>query len=124
MTKRPSLGSQELELLQFIADHGPLTVGEAARRFGEERGLARSTILTVMERLRKKGYLDRTRESGGFQYVSRLPKSELLQGLVERFVEETLGGSLSPFVAYLADAKGLSEEEIAELRRLLEEMTF
>jgi predicted transcriptional regulator len=124
MPEQPSLGDQELEVLRFIADHGPLSVGEAARRFGESRGLARTTILTMMERLRKKGYLGRTKSNGAFQYACRAPKSELLRGLVQEFVEKTLDGSLSPFVAYLADAKGLSDEELAELKRQVDEMTL
>jgi predicted transcriptional regulator len=123
MPNPPALGQQELETLRFIADHGPISVGEVARRFGEARGLARSTILTVMERLRKKGYLSRLKAEGSYQYESRWPKSEILRGLVERFVENSLEGSLSPFVAYLADARGLSGAEIEELKRIVDEMT-
>jgi predicted transcriptional regulator len=122
MMKPPLLGEQELEVLRYVADHAPVAVREVAARFGEPRGLARTTILTVMERLRKKGFLTRTREDGAFQYAPAVAKTELLQSLVQDFVEKTLGGSLSPFVAYLADTKRLSPAEIAELRRLVREM--
>ena len=47
--ERPSLGDQELELLRFVTEHAPISVGEAARQFGEPRQLARNTVLTVME---------------------------------------------------------------------------
>src|SRR5207249_331104 len=59
--EQPSLGDQELEVLRFVAEHAPISVGEVAERFGEPRGLARTTILTVMERLRKKGFLTRSK---------------------------------------------------------------
>ena len=121
MPEQPSVGDQELEVLRFIAEKGPLSVGEAAKEFGEARGLARTTILTMMERLRKKGYLSRTKEGGAYRYTARIPQSDVLRGLVADFIEKTLGGSLSPFVAYLADAKGLSAEELADLRRLVED---
>jgi predicted transcriptional regulator len=121
--ERQPLGAQELEMLRYVAEHAPVTVGEAAERYGAPRGLARTTILTMMERLRKKGYLVRKkRRERVFEYAPRVPQAEVMRGLVRDFVEKTLAGSLSPFVAYLAEAKDLSEEELAELRRLVEEM--
>jgi predicted transcriptional regulator len=118
--EQPSLGDQELEVLRYVSEHAPVSVGEVAERFGAPRGLARTTILTVMERLRKKGYLARTKGGRPFRYSARAPQAQVLQGLVREFVEKTLGGSLSPFVAYLAEAKDLSPEELEELRRLVE----
>ena len=50
-----TIGDQELALLQYIDEHAPATVGEVASGYGEARGLARSTVLTMMERLRAKG---------------------------------------------------------------------
>jgi predicted transcriptional regulator len=120
MNKPPTLGDQELSLLRYVTDHAPVTVREVAERFGEPQGLARTTILTMMERLRKKNFLSRRKEGGAFQYQPVVAKTELMQTLVRDFVQKTLGGSLSPFVAYLSEARGLSEREVAELRRLLE----
>lgn len=111
-----AVGEQELSVLRYVAEHGPVTVGEVAERFGEAQGLARSTILTVMERLRKKGHLTRRKVEGVFQYSSALPASELLRGMVGDFVERTLAGSLSPFVTYLAEAEDVSEEELQQLQ--------
>lgn len=45
-----------------------------------------------------------------------------MRHLVQDFVQETLGGSLSPFVAYLAESKNLTKEEFAELRQFVQEM--
>ncbi len=120
MNKPVSLGDQELTLLRYVTDHAPVTVREAAAKFGEPHGLARTTILTMMERLRTKGYLTRVKDAGAFEYVPVVAKKELMQGLVHEFVEKSLGGSLSPFVAYLTDAQGLSERELSDLRRLLD----
>ena len=44
----PSLGDQELELLQFITEHSPMTVREAYEGYGKDKGLARTTILTTV----------------------------------------------------------------------------
>lgn len=39
----PPLGDQELDLLSFVTDHGPITVREAVERYGKDRRLARTT---------------------------------------------------------------------------------
>ena len=122
MMKLPLLGEQELEVLRFVSDNGPITVRDTAEKYGEPRKLARTTVLTMMERLRKKGFLTRRRTNGAFEYAPAVAKTQLMQNLVQDFVEKTLGGSLTPFVAYLADAKGLSEAEVAELRKLVQAM--
>ena len=122
MDKKPDLGDQELEVLKYVADHAPISVREVAEQWGEPRGLARTTILTVMERLRKKGYLARHKDGGSFAYTPVIAKTDLLRGLVQNFVEKTLAGSLSPFVAYLADNKDLSATELDALKRLVREM--
>ncbi len=122
MDTRPDLGDQELELLRYVSDHAPLTVRAAAEQFGEPRGLARTTILTVMERLRKKNYLERRKNGGSFEYTPAIPKTDMLRGLVQTFVERTLAGSLTPFVAYLAETKGMSRSEMDALRALVREM--
>jgi predicted transcriptional regulator len=113
-----------LEVLRFVSDRAPVSVGEVAEQWGEPLGLTRSTVQVMMERLREKGYLTRRMEPGrkGFAYRPRLPENEVLRTLVAQFVERTLGGSLTPFVAYLSDAEGLSSQEVAALRRVIDEL--
>jgi len=116
--RKPPLGDQELALLRFVAEHGPLSVGEAAERYGAPQGLARSTVLTVMERLRKKRYLRRKSRMGVFRYESVSAPDELLRGVVGSFVDNALAGAVSPFVAYLAQTEDLTEAEQAQLQAL------
>jgi predicted transcriptional regulator len=118
--KTPSLGNQETELLKFIsARQEPLTVREITEQFGESLGLARTTILTMLERLRKKGFVNRTEIEGINHYASNSSKSDLLQDMVSHFVEKTLEGSLSPFMAYLTQKAELSDTELAEFKQLI-----
>jgi predicted transcriptional regulator len=117
-----SIGDQELALLRYVAESGPATVGEATEGFGEPRGLARSTVLTMMERLRQKGHLEREQVEGVYRYFSPVSSGDLLRGAVRTFVEKTLDGSVSPFVAYLtesAEVSKVSDRELAELEQLV-----
>ncbi len=117
-----TLGDQELALLKFVAENGPVSVAEAVERFGAPRGLARSTVLTVMERLRAKRRLTRKRTGGVYLYTSLEAADTLLSGVVRAFVENTLAGSVSPFVAYLSDSEQLSDTELYELERLVKKL--
>lgn len=114
-----TIGEQELALLRRIFESGDATVGEVAEGFGRERNLARSTVLTMMERLRKKGYLARRLVAGVYRYRARTSSAELHRGLIRRFVETNLGGSLSPFVAYLGEAHEINDRELQELESLV-----
>jgi predicted transcriptional regulator len=116
---RETLGPLERNVLRYIADHHPITVREAAAYFEQTSGQARTTVLTVMTRLRAKGYLKR-RKSGGVQrYVPTLSKVQLLRQFVGEFVDDVLNGSVSPFVAYLSQTTKLSTEEIHQLQSML-----
>ena len=117
-----SLGDQELMLLRYVTEQSPVTAGEVAAGFGEPNGLARSTVETMMERLRKKGYLTRSPQDGVFRYAATIAPQELMTGLVRQFVEQTLAGSLLPFVNYFSQQNRLSAAELRELERMVEKL--
>ena len=120
--KLPNLGDLELELLRFVTDHSPITVRDVVAQFGEQRGLARTTILTVMERLRKKGYLSRQDRGSVFVYSPCIEKKDLLRSLTRSFAEKVLGNSVDPLVTYLTEDAKVSGEQLKELRRLVEKL--
>jgi len=114
-----SIGDQELALLRFISDRPEATVAEAVEGFGQPRGLARSTVLTMMDRLRRKGHLARRAVDGVYRYAPRTLHSTAVRQAIASFVDRTLGGSISPFVTYLAEREDVSDTELAELETLL-----
>jgi predicted transcriptional regulator len=118
-----TIGEQELALLRHIADRGAATVGEAAEEFGAARSLARSTVLTMMERLRRKGHLARRLEDGVYRYRARASSADLLKGAVHRFVERNLEGSVSPFLAYLSEPGRVSDAQLRELEQIVAKLS-
>jgi len=119
---RKSIGDQELALLQHVAQQGDASVGEVAADFGETRGLARSTVLTMMERLRAKTYLKRKRVDGVFRYAPTTGEDTVIRNQVASFVEKTLQGSVSPFVAWMSERGQVSDDELAQLQALVEKL--
>ena len=111
-----------MEVLAFVLDRGPVSLREAADHFSGPPGLARTTVHSVLERLRTKGYLVRERSDEALQYKAAVERKSLLNGLVTQFVSARLGGSISPLVAYLGEAKNLTDEEIEELRAVVKKL--
>lgn len=119
--QKSKLGEQESALLAWIAANAPAGVAQIVTGWGVSNGLARTTVTTMLERLRAKGYLRREKQGSAFVWSPRDEHATQLRGVVGRFVERTLGGSLDPFVAYLSDAN-LSDEQKAQLRALVERL--
>lgn len=117
MRKIPSLGEQEMELLKYVSENAPITVREVAGAF--EKKLARTTVLTMMERLRKKGFLNRAKVDGVFKYTAKFETGDVLNHKVSDFIERTLGGSMSPLMSYFMSSPKLSDDEIRQLKEIV-----
>lgn len=118
----PNIAPAELEILRYILDHHPLTVREVADHVAQVKGHTRTTVLNVMERLRRKGYLTRQQEGGLYQYSPSVPKLQMQQTFVRNFVTQALGGSLEPFMAYLTQEADVSDAELAGLKQFVENL--
>jgi predicted transcriptional regulator len=122
MPRKPGIGQAESEILRFIADQQSVTVNDVADHIARTKGQSRNTVMTVMERLRSKGFLERTKTDGVYRYSPVASKATVMEGIVQDFVEGVLGGSVSPLVAYLTNRVDVDEEQLAELRRLVEKL--
>ncbi|HEY2761024.1 MAG TPA: BlaI/MecI/CopY family transcriptional regulator [Pirellulales bacterium] len=120
--RKENLGYLEMNVLQYVADHHPITVREVATHFAAVSGQARTTLLTVMERLRRKGFLRRQKIDGLQRYSPRVGKAEFLGGMVADFVDGVLGGNVSPFVAYLSRSPKLTDVEVRDIEKLLKRL--
>lgn len=119
MPPQPGIGRAEMDVLRYISDRHPVSVREVAEHLAATKGHTRTTALNIMERLREKGYLIRRKVEGVYVYSPAQTKGQLLQGVVRDFVQGMLGGSLEPFVAYLAEEGQVNEAELAELKELV-----
>ncbi len=122
MGRKASLGVAESEVLRYVAEHQPISVRAVADYFAEERGLTKTTLLNVMERLREKGFLTREMREGIFHYSPTQSQASVLTGQVANFVESMLGGSLEPFAAYLAEKETITDAELARLKEIIQKL--
>ncbi len=122
MARKPGIGQAESDILRFIVDQQSATVGDVADHIAKTKGQSRNTAMTVMERLRAKGFLRRTKAEGVYRYAPVASKARVMEGLVSDFVEGVLGGSVSPLVAYLTNRVDVDEKQLRELKALVERL--
>jgi predicted transcriptional regulator len=119
---RQPLGEQELAVLRFITDQAPISAREVSDHFAARRGLARTTVLTVMERLRKKGYFTREWVEGVCRYSPACRRRTCSRVWCVTSLRRRSGGAVSPLVAYLAHGRRLTDAEISELQKIVDEL--
>ncbi len=113
------LGMVETRFADIIWQHEPLTSRELVMLCEKELEWKKSTTYTVLKKLCDKGIF----ENNSGTVTSLLSKEEFSAIQSEQFVNETFGGSLPAFVAAFTKRQSLSEEELCELRRMIDRIS-
>ena len=115
---RPTDG--ELEILRILWERGPCTVRQVHEAISETKETAYNTTLKLIQIMTEKGTVvrDVTRRPQVFQAAA--PEEDMQQHLVGDLLSRAFGGSARKLVAALI-ANEISDEEMAEIRDLLEE---
>ena len=112
----------ELEILKVLWLHQPLTSRDIAEQlYGEVNRTSMGTVQKLISRLEEKDMVRRDRSSSVHQFSAAVTREEVAGMQLEEFASKLSGGSLSPFVVHLVQAKRLSKKEKEQIRRLLDE---
>ena len=115
--KEYQMGAVESRFADMIWENEPITSTELSKRSEVVLGWKKSTTYTVLKRLCDKGLF---RNEKGI-VTSLVSRAEYYSLQSEKFVEETFEGSLPAFLAAFTARKGLSAEEVEQLRKLVDE---
>ncbi len=77
------------------------------------------TVKTLLGRLRDKGVITFEKDGRRYLYSPRISRSDYAKRATSRLADRLFGGRVSPMVAHMADARGLSKDDIAELEALI-----
>lgn len=119
MTDRPPLAKSELEVARIVWRLGSATVRAVLDELPAERELDFKTVQTYLRRLEAKGYL-RTRLEGRTKiYLPRVQPQTAMRQMIDDFVSRLFDGQALSLVQHLIDERGLSDDEIRQLREQL-----
>ena len=111
------LGEVEMRFADIIWKNEPLPSGELVKLAEKELSWNRSTTYTILRRLCQRGMFQN--EKG--KVTSLVSKADFISAQSEKFVEETFSGSLPKFLASFARRKKLSDHEIEEIQKFIDE---
>ena len=115
--RRPTDG--ELEILRVLWQRGPGTVRQVHKILSAEKQTSYNTTLKLMQIMNEKGILTRDESERPQVYCAALPEEQMQRRLVADLLGRVFGGSARKLVAALTEAD-ISEEELADIRRLLD----
>ena len=114
------LPDAEQEVMQAVwACQVPVARTDIENILFKEHPMAMTTLLTLLTRLSDKGFIAITKNGRRSYYTPLISQEDYLASQSKTFFEKLCGRNISTFAAALCDS-GLTKEEIAELRSLLE----
>lgn len=119
-TELPQLTSTELEVMKVLWAGDGLSAREIHERLGDRLEWAYSTTRTTVERMVLKGLVGKNAFHGLHIYSASVSRASGLARMVRDFATQVLETSHVPVVSLFADSGKLSDEEIEELRQLLD----
>ncbi|WP_010581866.1 BlaI/MecI/CopY family transcriptional regulator [Schlesneria paludicola] len=118
--KLPALTEPQLEIMQVVWQHEEITVSDVWQAISAKRPVARNTILTVLDRLEKRGWLQK-RSVGNVQlYRACVSEKVTLTQAVQRLVNTFFGGSSESLMMTLLEGRGISPQEAQRIRQQIE----
>jgi BlaI family penicillinase repressor len=124
MARRAPVSDAELEVLKVLWAAGPATVRYVAAALRKQRRrLAYNTVLTLLSRLRDKGYVAADRRDTAHMFRAVVTRENLLGSTLTALADRICDGTASPLVLALVKGQHLSSAEIADLRKLLDDLS-
>jgi len=114
------LGRLELQIMNVVWDRGKATVHDVKNALSRRKP-AYSTILTMMRKLEVKGYLEHEVDGRTYVYRPLISQQAVRQGVLGDLVERLFEGSTSLLLTSLVEQNRISENELCEIRKLIEE---
>ena len=112
----------QMRILQVLWERGSATVSDVRDALEGERGLAPTTIATLLTRLEKRGLLDHDVEGRTHVYRAVVSEQEVRTNMVETLRDKVFGGDMTALVSHLLDARELEPGDLARVRDLLTQM--
>ena len=116
----PQISDAEWEVMKLVWELHPVPASDLVARLGREQRWAPRTIKTMLARLVDKGALVYEVEGKRFLYRAKVRREACVKHESRSFLLRVFGGAVAPAVVHLLTHSNLTEEELNELRRILD----
>ncbi|WP_119718923.1 BlaI/MecI/CopY family transcriptional regulator [Cognatilysobacter tabacisoli] len=112
----------ESVVMEVLWAHSPMAAEEVVRAVGDAQRWQEATIKTLLNRLLNKGAIRATKDGRRYLYAPVLKREAWVQQESQGLLARLFDGRVAPLVAHFSQHHKLSRKDVAELRKLLEEL--
>ena len=113
------LGDLQLAIMRVLWVNGQATVAEVHETLEPERGLALTTIATMLTKMEKKGVVEHHADGRRFIYRPLVSESQVRRSMVADLTSQLFRGDVTALVNHLLSELEIEERELAQLRDLI-----
>jgi BlaI family penicillinase repressor len=121
MTNPQKPTTSELEILRVLWERGPSTVREVHDAISVKKPLGYTTVLKLLQIMTTKGLVKRDEQERAHVYEAWQPAEKTKRQIAADMLQRVFDGSASELMLHALAERRSSKQEIAELRRLLDE---
>lgn len=121
MPKPIAISEAESLVMQVLWDHSPRTAEEVIAALSHQQDWQLATVKTLLNRLLKKDAIRAEKDGRRFLYSPLLTREQWLRQESKGFLERMFDGKIAPLIAHFGQQQQLSAQDLAELKRLIEE---
>src|SRR5256714_15113457 len=120
MSGRHQLTELQLAIMRVIWDRSEATVQEIWEALHAERGLAQTTVATMLSRLERRGVVTRRAQARQYHYRAAVTDQEAQHSMVGERTERLFDGDVTALVQHLLQGEDVSPGDIAKIRDMIE----
>jgi BlaI family transcriptional regulator, penicillinase repressor len=116
------ISESEAKVMEVLWEDNPLTAEQVVARLSESESWQAATVKTLLNRLLKKEAIAAEAEGRRYLYRPTVSREAYVSQASRSLLDRLFGGKVAPLVSHFAEQRKLSKRDIAELRRLLDEL--
>ena len=115
------LTALQLAILRELWERGEATVSELWESLHGERGLAPTTLATILSRLERRGVVTHRTRLRQFVYRALVTSEEVQHSMVNDLTATLFEGDVPALVSHLLTAQDISPGDLARIREMIDE---
>jgi predicted transcriptional regulator len=116
------ISEAEHAVMEVLWKRHPLAAEDVIAALADRRHWQEATIRTLLNRLLNKGAIEATKDGRRYLYTPVLAREEYVTAESGSLVDRLFGGRIAPLVAHLSGHRKLSKKDVAELKKLIEDL--
>jgi len=119
MPDAPHLTDLQSAIMRVLWDRGEATVADIHAALQPERGLALTTIATMLSRLEKRGIVKHRTQSRQYVYYPKVSERDVRRSMVADLTERLFDGDVTELVSHLLNAREMSPGDLERVKDLI-----